>query len=100
MAQVTEASAIVDRIGDALAWSVDIAQHVESVTGNPVSVWSNVFGQMGEHHLHRGGAGPGRAMDASHTATNSDSGYLDRLAKSAGLWVEGSGHVARYTRIV
>ena len=99
VALVTEASAVVDRIGDTLAWSVDIAQHVESVTGNPVSVWSNLYGQMGRIAFIS--VVPDAAgMDAGQAATSADTGYFDRLAKSAGLWVEGSGHVARYTRIV
>jgi hypothetical protein len=99
VAMVTEATAVVDRIADTLAWSVEIAQHVESVTGTPVSVWSNVYGQMGR--LAFISVSPDTAsFDAGDAAVSADTGYFDRLAKSAGLWVEGSGHVARYTRIV
>ncbi len=98
VALVTEATAVVDRIGDTLAWSVDIAQHVQSVTGNPVSVWSNLYGQMGRMAFIS--VVPDMAtMDAGQVATNADTGYFDRLAKSAGLWVDASGHVARYTRV-
>lgn len=99
VAMVTEATAVVDRIADTMAWSVDIAQHVESVTGTPVSVWSSVYGQMGRMSFIS--ISPdANALDASDAAVSADVGYFDRLAKSAGLWVEGSGHVARYTRIV
>jgi hypothetical protein len=98
VALVTEATAVVDRIGDTLAWSVDMAQYVESVTGNAVSVWSNLYGQMGRMAFIS--VVPDMAtMDAGQAATNADPGYFDRLAKSAGLWVDASGHVARYTRI-
>ncbi len=98
VAMVTSAHAIVDRIGDTLAWSVDIAQHVESVTGSPISVWSSVYGQMGEMAFIGVNNDPA-ALDASDEAISTDDGYYERLHKSAGLWVEGSGHVARYTRI-
>lgn len=98
VAMVTEATAVVDRISDTLAWSVDIAQHVEGVTGTPVSVWSNVYGQMGRLAFISVSASMDD-FDAGDAAVNADTGYFDRLAKSAGLWVEGSGHVARYTRV-
>jgi hypothetical protein len=99
VAMVTEATAVVDRIADTMGWSVDIAQHVEHVTGTPVSVWSNVYGQMGRIAFIS--VSPDvAALDASDALVSADVGYVDRLAKSAGLWVEGSGHVARYTRVV
>jgi len=47
---------------------------------------------------------PERASPSSDrgdgAATSADTGYFDRLAKSAGLWVDASGHVARYTRML
>ena len=39
-------------------------QHVESVTGNPVSVWSQPVRKMG-HGVHLGGPGHGDAWDAA-----------------------------------
>jgi hypothetical protein len=99
IALVTEATAVVDRIGDTLAWSVEMAQHVEGLTGTPVSVWSNVFGQMGRIAFIS--VSPdAAALDAADATTSTDTGYFERLAKSSGLWIEGSGHVARYTRLV
>jgi len=95
---VTTAHAVVDRIADTLAWSVEIAQYVEGVTGSAVSVWSSTYGQMGEVAFIS--VLPDMAaLDANQAKTNGDAGYIERLGKSAGLWLDGSGHVARYTRI-
>jgi hypothetical protein len=94
----TTAHAVVDRIADTLAWSVEIAEYVEGVTGSPVSVWSSTYGQMGQIAFIS--VLPDvAALDANQAKTNGDPGYLERLSKSAGLWLDGSGHVARYTRI-
>jgi len=86
------------RIADTLAWSVEIAQYVEGVTGSPVSVWSSTYGQMGEIGFIS--VVPDMAaLDANQAKINADAGYIGRLGQSAGLWLDGSGHVARYTRI-
>jgi hypothetical protein len=34
---ITVATAVVDRMADALGWAVEVAQHVESVVGSPVA---------------------------------------------------------------
>ena len=39
LASVTWGTATLSRIGQTVAWSVEMAQHAEQVTGNPVSVW-------------------------------------------------------------
>ena len=68
------------------------------MTGNPVSVWSSTYGPMGEVAFIS--VLPDvAALDVSQTKATSDAGYIERLGKSAGLWLDGSGHVARYTRI-
>jgi hypothetical protein len=98
VALVTEATAVVDRIADTLAWSVEIAGHIEGVTGTPMSVWSRTYGQMGDIAfiaVHPDVA----SLEAAMTTNNGDAGYFDRLAKSEGLWLPGSGRTARYTRV-
>ena len=47
LVNVTTATAVVDRMADALGWAVEIAQHVENVIGSPVMVLTDVFGTMG-----------------------------------------------------
>ena len=98
VAQVTTATVALDRAADAMAWSVEMAQHVEKVTGNPTSFWSSVYGQMGEVGWI-GVVDDAAAADASRAAINGDAEYIERLKATADLFIPGSGHVARFTRI-
>ncbi len=70
---VTTATVVVERVADAMAWSVDMATHVEKVTGKPASVWSSVYGQMGEIGWI-GVVDDCRGRDASGDAINGDAG--------------------------
>jgi hypothetical protein len=47
VATVTTATAMVDRMAEAVGWGAEIAEHVASVTGTPVAVFTDAFGQMG-----------------------------------------------------
>jgi hypothetical protein len=47
VATITTATALVDRMAEAVGWGIEIAEHVTSVSGTPVVVLTNVFGQMG-----------------------------------------------------
>lgn len=98
VAQVTTATMVVDKVADAMAWSVDMAEQVEKATGNPTSVWSSAYGQMGEVSWIGVVDGPA-AADAARTALNGDAGYMERLKATGELFIPGSGHVARFTRI-
>ena len=98
VSSVTWGTATLSRIGEALEWSVDMAQHAEKTTGNPVSVWVNAFGLMGEvtfFSIYDDVA----AAETGQLALNSDQGYLERLHGSEGLWIPGSGNQGRFTRI-
>jgi len=98
VSSVTWGTATLSRIGEALAWSVDMAQHAEKTTGNPVSVWVNAFGLMGEvtfFSIYDDVA----AAETGQRALNSDQGYMERLHGSEGLWIPGSGNQGRFTRI-
>jgi hypothetical protein len=95
---VTTATAIVDRLADALAWAVEIGQHVESVIGSPVAVLTDVFGTMGG--IAWIGAQPdAAAADASRAKLNADGDYIKRIAGSKDLFINGSGHLSQATRI-
>jgi hypothetical protein len=98
VASVTTATMAVDRVADALAWSVEMATHAEKTTGNPVTCWSSAFGQMGEV-IWISVMDDLAAADASHSALNGDEGYISRLHDTGELFIPGSGHVARFRRI-
>jgi hypothetical protein len=97
IAQITTATAVVDRLEDAIGWSVEIAQHVEGVTGSPVAVLSDTFGTMGG--MAWIGVQPDLAgAEAGSAKMMADPTYLGRMTATAGLFLPGSGHVAQLTR--
>ncbi len=95
---VTVATAMVDRMADALGWAVEIAQHVENVIGSPVAVLTDVFGTMGGI-AWIGGQPDAAASDASRAKLNVDPEYLNRIKATKDLFIPGSGHVRQATRI-
>jgi hypothetical protein len=95
---VTTATAIVDRMIDAVGWGVEIAQHVEGVIGSPVAFLTDVFGTLGG--MAWISVQPDfNALDASRGKIGADGDYLAKIAGSKGLFIEGSGHVSQATRI-
>jgi hypothetical protein len=95
---VTTATAIVDRLAEAVGWAVEIGQHVESVIGTPVGVFTDVFGTMGG--ITWIGAQPdAAASDSARGKLNADAGYLKKIAGSKDLFINGSGHISQATRI-
>ena len=98
VAQVTTATAIVDKMGPAIGFAVEIAQHIESVIGSPIIVLTSMFGPMGG--IAWIGVQPDMAgADASRAKLLADSTYLDRLTKTKDLFIPGSGHISQAVRI-
>jgi hypothetical protein len=98
VATVTTATALVDRMADAVGWGVEIAQYVTAATETPVAVLTNVFGQMGE--LAWIGVQPDlAAAEAARTKLAADADYLARLAPTKDLFVPASGHISQLTRL-
>jgi hypothetical protein len=98
LATITTATAIVDRLADALGWAVEMGQYVEAVIGSPIAVLTDVFGTMGG--IAWIGAQPDAASaDAARAKLNSDGDYLKRVAGSKDLFINGSGHISQATRI-
>ena len=95
---VTTATAVVDRMADALGWAVEIAQHVEKVVGSPVAVLTDVFGTMGGI-AWIGGQADAAASDAARAKLNADPDYLNRIKATKDLFIPGSGLVKQATRI-
>ena len=98
VAMLTTGVAALDRMADAVAWSVDIAQHAERVGGNPVFVAIDVYGQMGRI-AWLGTTADIAAADDVGAKLNADSAYLGRLAETKGLFIPGSGHRAQAVKI-
>ncbi|MEO8267706.1 MAG: hypothetical protein ABI706_19560 [Ilumatobacteraceae bacterium] len=98
VATVTTATAVVDRMADAVGWAVQVGQHVESVIGTPVAVLTDVFGTMGGI-TWIGSAPDFAAGDAARAKLNADADYLKHLAGSKDLFIPGSGHISQATRI-
>jgi hypothetical protein len=98
LATITTATAIVDRLADALGWAVEMGQYVEAVIGSPIAVLTDVFGTMGG--IAWIGTQPDAASaDAARAKLNSDGDYLNRVAGSKELFINGSGHISQATRI-
>ena len=98
VATITTATALVDRMADAVGWGVEIAQYVAESTAAPVSVLTNVFGQMGE--LAWIGVQPDlAAAESARTKLAGNAEYLARLAPTKDLFVPASGHTAQVTRL-
>jgi hypothetical protein len=96
--QITTATAVVDRIADALGWAVQIGQHVESVIGSPVGVFTDVFGTMGG--VAWIGVQPdAAASDAARAKLSSDGDYIKHLEGSKDLFIPGSGHLSQAVRV-
>lgn len=95
---VTTATAIADHMADALAWGVEIGQHVESVIATPVAVLTDVFGTMGGMAWFS--VQPDvAAADAARAKLNADADYFKHIAGSKDLFINGSGHISQATRI-
>ena len=98
VATITSATALVDRMADAVGWAVEIAQYVTTATDAPVSVLTNVYGQMGE--ITWIAVQPDlAAAEAVRLKLSGDMDYLGRMAATKELYVPASGHVADVTRI-
>jgi hypothetical protein len=98
VARVSTALAAVDRFADAVAWSVEIAVHIEGVTGVPVRVAVDKFGPMGG--ISWLSVVPDMAAaDTADGKLAADPSYLGRLAATSGLFIPGSGHSSQAVRI-
>lgn len=95
---VTSAQIAEGKYADAIAWGVEVAQHVEKVSGTPVAFLRDVFGPFGSVRWISGYP-DGAAADAANAAVNGDEGYMKMLGDIAGLFVPGSGQQGMGVRI-
>ena len=98
VAAITTAVAIVDRLADAIGWSVEIGQFVESTVGAPIAVFTDVFGTMGTITWIL--VQPDfAASDAGRAKLVANADYLKHISGSKDLFIQGSGHIGQVTRI-
>ena len=98
MATVTNAVIANGQYAEAVAWGIDVAQHVTSLTGMPVSLMMQEYGDFGQL-TWIGIASDAAAIDASAAATNVDAEYIKKLSAAGNLFVPGSGHRSLATRV-
>jgi len=98
VATITTATAVVDRLGDALGWAVEIAQFIEGTIDSPIAVLTDVFGTLGGI-TWIGSSPDAAASDAARAKLNGNADYLKRLAATKDLFIPGSGHGGQVSRI-
>lgn len=98
IAAVTQAVAATGKMPEALAWGVDMAQHATSVTGHPVSLLVNAYGDFGGMAFISTAADMA-AADASSDALQGDADYIAKISASSGLFVDGSAHQSLLRRL-
>jgi hypothetical protein len=98
VAVVTTAEIANGAYADAFAWGIDIAQHVERVTGVPTLFLSQDFGAFGA--VSWIGVSPdAAAADAAGQKINADPEYVAKLADAGRLFAQGSGHRTLLSRV-
>jgi hypothetical protein len=89
-ASVVTATLDLPQVAKAMAWSVDVADYTANLGGVPVAVITSNFGQFGTVSWISYGQSVAQ-LEQSQEKINSDPGYLQRLADSAGFFVPSSG---------
>ena len=97
-AMITTATMAGGRYIDAIGWGVEIAQHVEKVSGVPTMFVTSTYGGFGDVGWIAGVA-DAAAADAADAAINADPDYLTMVNSAGDLFVEASGNQSLITRI-
>jgi hypothetical protein len=98
VATLTTATMAGGQYGKAIAWGIDVAQHVSKVSGVPTMFLVNSYGTFGD--VAWIAVVPDMATaDAASTAVNSDADYLAKLEDAGELFQQGSGNRMLMTRI-
>ena len=82
----------------AIGWAIDVAQHVESLTGSPMLVLSQNYGAFGRV-TWIGATASAADADAAAAKVAADTAYLEKLEAANGLFVPASGMTALLPRI-
>jgi hypothetical protein len=89
-AGVVTATIDVPQAAAAIKWAVEIADYSANATAVPMAVVTSNYGSYGTVSWISYGQSVAQLEEAEEK-TNSDPGFLQRLADSAGLFVPGSG---------
>jgi hypothetical protein len=90
-AGVVSAAIEVPQVSKAMSWSLELADYTSNLTGVPVALTTSNFGRYGTVSWVSYGQSIAQ-LEQSQEKTNTDPGFLQRLADSDGLFVAGSGH--------
>jgi hypothetical protein len=88
-AAVVTARLEVEHTRKAIAWAVELADHLSNVTGVASAVLTSNFGEYGTVSWLSYGKSLAQ-LEQANTKTNADLGFLQRLDDSGGLFVSGS----------
>lgn len=95
---VTQAVAATGKMPEAVAWATEMAEYGTSVIGTQISLLVNAYGDFGGMAFIS--VAPDMAATDAMTATiRADAGYVERIAASAGLFVDGSAHQGLLRRL-
>lgn len=97
-AAVTSAAVANGKYAEAIGWGVEVAQHVTTVTGTPVGLMMQEYGQFGVL-TWIGVSADAAGVDASMEAMNGDAAYIAKLSEAGDMFVPGSGNRSLVTRI-
>jgi hypothetical protein len=86
---VTRATIAGGHLGDALAWSNEVLEHVTSVTGLAGVLTTSAAGNFFEVNWIFG-AESGAASDAANDALLADPGYIGLIDRGGNLFIDGS----------
>ncbi len=89
-AAVVTATIDVPQVAKAMSWSLELADYSSNLTGVPVALLTSNFGQYGTVSWISYGQSVAQ-LEQSQEKSNSDPGFLQRLADSEGLFIAGSG---------
>ena len=97
VASITSAS-ISGKISEAIGWGVEVAQLVESITGNPVMVGTSGYGNFMQV-VWIGVAADAAAADAQNEKVTSSAEYMTKVDGAHGLFLPGSANRTLLTRV-
>ncbi|MBW2273636.1 MAG: hypothetical protein JRG96_10215 [Deltaproteobacteria bacterium] len=89
-AAVVSAAIDVPQVAKAMSWSLELTEYTANLTGVPVALLTSNYGQYGTVSFVSYGQSIAQ-LEQSQEKTNSDPGFLQRLADSEGLFIAGSG---------
>lgn len=96
--QLISARVATGKLPDAVAFATDMADYASGLTGNPVTVAGSNWGDPGTLMFFTGHA-DADSVDAAQDATMGDAGYQERLAKAAGIFVDGTATASLAKRL-